>query len=162
MAARPALQGETMTQKDVDRVLLVLYAVREAGEGGSLEQCKAICYCIRNRARAGWGEYMELINNLTNGADETAAHEPSSYAVDPQSRVYQRLLRDVDDIYFGHSLKDSDAGMDLEDSLCAPKHECLYWAFLNRPMKPQFAEAIVRDGKNHPNRATMGLMMFYE
>jgi hypothetical protein len=149
-----------MTQKDVDRVLLALYAVREAGPKGSLEQMKAICYCLRNQVRAGWGEWMDVIEK----AYETGAHAPAlEMPVDANSRVYQRLLRDVDDIYFGHSeLGPTDEGGSLESSLCDPQHPCCYWAFVERPMLPRFAETIVRDPKNHPNRATMGMMVFYE
>lgn len=151
-----------MTQKDVDRVMLALYAVREAGERASLEQMKAICYCLRNRVRAGWGEWMAVID----AAGETAAHEPAPHAaIDVSSRTYQRLLRDVDDIYFGHSgLKEygDEGGGDLETSLCAKGREGLYWCFLNRPVLERFAATIVRDQENHANIATMGLMMFYE
>jgi hypothetical protein len=155
-----------MTQKDVDRVMLVRYAVRETGERGSLEQMKAVCYCLRNRVRAGWGDWIDVIE----GADEHGAHTPENDGrIDPNNRAYQRLLRDVDDIYFGHrglakSYGDTEGGgeRDLEDSLTARDHECLYWAFLDRPMRPEFAETIVRAGAEHPNRATMGLMMFYE
>jgi hypothetical protein len=151
-----------MTQKDVDRVLLVRYAVQEAGQRGSLEQMMAICYCLRNRVRAGWGDWIAIIQSAT----DHGAHTPEDDArLDPNNRAYQRLLRDVDDIYFGHgstkSLDDGPGG-DLEDSLCEKNHECLYWAFLDRPMLPQFAATIVRDPENHANRATMGLMMFYE
>lgn len=151
-----------MTQKDVDRVVLALYAVREAGERGSLEQMKAICYCLRNRVRAGWGEWMAVIES----AGETAAHEPAAQTpIDTNSRTYQRLLRDVDDIYFGHtalkSYEDESTG-DLETSLCAKDHECLYWCFVNRPIIEHFATTIVRDQENHANVASMGLMMFYE
>jgi hypothetical protein len=149
-----------MTQKDVDRVLLTLYAVREAGMRGSLEQMKAICYCLRNRVRAGWGDWMEVLAEAeTNNAHASDEHFP----IDTNSRTYQRLLRDVDDIYFGHSDPAStEEGGTVESSLCDPQHPCCYWAFTDRPMLPHFAETIVRDPENHPNRATMGVMMFYE
>src|ERR1700679_740104 len=103
-----------MTQKDVDRVMLVRYAVQEAGPRGSLEQMKAICYCLRNRVRAGWGEWLEVIES----ADETRANELGEpMRIDISSRAYQRLLHEVDDIYFGHR-SDFSEGTTLEDSLC--------------------------------------------
>jgi hypothetical protein len=154
-----------MTQRDVDRVMLVLYAVREAGARGSLEQMKAICYCLRNRVRAGWGEWVEVIET----ADEGNAHEPAEkIEIDVSSRAYQRLLRDVDDIYFGQSSlngfgdEEGSEGGTLESSLCEPEHAALYWCFVNRPIRPWFAQTIVQDPKNHANRATMTLMNFYE
>lgn len=151
-----------MTQKDVDRVMLVRYAVREAGERGSLEQMKAICYCLRNRVRAGWGEWSDVIES----ADEHNAHEPQKAWLDVNSRPYQRLLRDVDDIYFGRSSmgysSDEASSGDLESSLSTKDHACLYWCFTNRPILDHFAATIVRDPQNHANRSTMGLMMFFE
>src|ERR1700728_582935 len=103
-----------MTQKDVDRVMLVRYAALEAGPRGSLEQMKAICYCLRNRVRAGWGEWMDVIET----ADEHRANEPNELVrIDHNGRAYQRLLHEVDDIYFGHSSNYGD-GRTLEDTLC--------------------------------------------
>lgn len=147
-----------MTQKDVDRVMLVRYAVQEAGPKGSLEQMKAICYCLRNRVRAGWGEWMEVIES----AGEHRANEPLETApIDSSSRAYQRLLHDVDDIYFGHSAGYSE-GQTLEDSLCEKERPCFYWLFLERPMREWFKETIASDKENHPSNTTMGLMMFFE
>lgn len=147
-----------MTQKDVDRVMLVRYAVQEAGPGGSLEQMKAICYCLRNRVRAGWGEWMDVIER----GDETRANEATEPTpIDTSNRAYQRLLHDVDDIYFGHP-SDLSEGKTLEDTLCEKERPCFYWLFLNRPMRPWFKENIAGDKENHPSNATMGLMMFYE
>lgn len=148
-----------MTQKDVDRVMLVRYAVQEVGPKGSLEQMKAICYCLRNRVRAGWGEWIEVIET----ADESRANEPQEpMRLDTGSRSYQRLLHDVDDIYFGHSSKDSSEGATLEDSLCDTERPCFYWLFLARPMSDWFKENIASQKENHPSNVTMGLMMFFE
>jgi hypothetical protein len=148
-----------MTQKDVDRVMLVRYAVQEAGPKGSLEQMKAICYCLRNRVRAGWGEWMDVIES----ADEHRANEPAEpMRIDHTSRAYQRLLHDVDDIYFGHSSTDFGEGTTLEDSLCDKERPNFYWLFLNRPTRQWFTDNIAGDKENHPSRATMGLMLFFE
>lgn len=147
-----------MTQKDVDRVMLVRYAVQEVGPKGSLEQMKAVCYCLRNRVREGWGEWMDVIES----ADEHRANEPTEpAAIDTSSRAYQRLLHDVDDIYFGHS-SDFSEGPSLEDSLCEKERPCFYWLFLDRPMQQWFKDTIAGDKENHPSNATMGLMMFFE
>ena len=155
-----------MTQKDVDRVMLVLYAMQEVGQSGSLEQMKAVCYCLRNRVRAGWGDWKSVLWS----AGESSAHLPAEpVEIDINNRAYQRLLRDVDDIYFGHSGMSgsygdavSGAGGDLEDSLCAKDHECCYWAFLGMPMKDWFVETIVQDPQNHPNRVSMTSMLYFE
>jgi hypothetical protein len=147
-----------MTQKDVDRVMLVRYAALEAGQRGSLEQMKAICYCLRNRVRAGWGEWMDVIET----ADEHRANEPNELVrIDHNGRAYQRLLHEVDDIYFGHSSNYGD-GRTLEDTLCEKERPCFYWMFLNRPTRQWFKDTIASDKLNHPSNATMGLMMFFE
>jgi len=148
-----------MTQKDVDRVMLVRYAAFEAGPRGSLEQMKAICYCLRNRVRAGWGEWMDVIGT----ADEFRANEPNELIrIDHNTRIYQRLLHDVDDIYFGHSSSDFGEGKTLEDTLCEKERPCFYWLFLDRPMRQWFKDNIISDKQNHPSRVTMGLTMFFE
>jgi hypothetical protein len=147
-----------MTQKDVDRVLLVRYAVQAVGPRGSLEQMKSICYCLRNRVRAGWGEWVEVIE----GADETLGNEPMEPTpLDTSSRAYQRLLYDVDDIYFSHN-SDMSEGATLEEALCSKEHPCFYWLFLNRPMQQSFKDNIASQPKNHPSNVTMGTMMFFE
>lgn len=146
-----------MTQKDVDRAMLVRYAVQEAGPRASLEQMKAICYCLRNRVREGWGEWIDVIES----ADETRANEPlEPVRLDTASRAYQRLLHDVDDIYFGHR-SDYSEGMTLEDSLCEQGTPYFYWLFLNRPMSQWFKDNIASQKANHPSSATMGLMVFF-
>lgn len=148
-----------MTQKDVDRVMLVRYAAQEAGPRGSLEQMKAICYCLRNRVREGWGEWMDVIET----ADETRGNVPNEATrIDSNSRAYQRLLHEIDDIYFGHRSVSEGEGLTLEDSLCAKERPCFYWLFLDRPMTPWFKANIASDKENHPSNATMGLMMFFE
>jgi hypothetical protein len=148
-----------MIQKDVDRVMLVRYAVQEVGPKGSLEQMKAVCYCLRNRVRAGWGEWMDVIES----ADETRANEPTEPApIDTSNRAYQRLLHDVDDIYFGHSSAGYEEGQTLEDTLCEKERPCFYWYFLNKPMRQWFKDNIAGDKENHPSNATMGLIMFFE
>lgn len=147
-----------MTQKDVDRVILVRYAVQEVGPRGSLDQMKAICYCLRNRVRSGWGEWMEVLES----AEEFRANEPNEpWKIDTGSRAYQRLLYDVDDIYFGHRPPSGD-GPTLEDTLCDTRRPLFYWLFLERPMRQWFKDHIIGDPKNHPNSASMGTILFFE
>lgn len=151
-----------MTLSDFQRAQLVAFAAREAGPSGSLEQMKGICYCIRNRVRAGWegGSWLSVIEN----AYRHAAHIGDSLMpLDPDSRDLQRLLREIDDIYFGSSFETSiDEGMDLEGSLNEQDHEKKFWCFLNRPVRPWFQENILNDKKNHRSRTQMGLLMFIE
>jgi hypothetical protein len=154
---------DAMTLNDLQRAHLAVFAARQAGPGASLEEMKAICYCIRNRVSAGW--YPDWIS-VIEYAHETAAHETTPFALDINSRPLQRLMRDVDDIYYGRStMQDSYDGEtegNLESALCTDTFQCKYWCYLNRPVLPWFAEKIAGDKTNHPMRSQMGLMMFFE
>jgi len=148
-----------VTFSDLQKANLVMFAAREAGVDGSLEQMKAICYCIRNRARAGWydGSWFLVMQH----AQEHSAHFPEDVLIDPSHRAFQRLTRDVDEIFFGDKAGvwgGDDAGPDLSQTLEVQK----YWCFLNRPLTTWFKDNIIADKTNHPNTAQMGLMMFYE
>ena len=151
-----------MTMSDFQRAQLVAFAYREAGVGASLEQMKGICYCIRNRVRAGWhdGNWLRALEE----AGESAAHLLEDVIpLNPDSRELQRLLREIDDIYFGNSWTSSaDEGMDMESSLTEKNHEKKYWLFVNRPVRRWFKENILDDREHHRSRTQMGLMMFIE
>lgn len=145
-----------MNQKDVDRVLLVRYAVQEVGARGSLEQLKAVCFCLRNRVRAGWGEWIDVIQD----ADGKRCNEPlEPTLIDLSNRAYQRLLHDVDDIYFG--MGNPSDGYTFEDAICNTDQPAFYWLFLDRPMSDWFKVNISGHPENHPNTCTMGSMLFF-
>lgn len=151
-----------MTLNEHQRGHLVTFAVREAGDRGSLEQMRAIALCIRNRVRAGWhdGSWMEVIE----AADSCSAHEAGQIRIDPNNRNYQRLLNDIDNIFFAqqrHELDGTGGGSPTMEQAIV-EHEVKYWCFLNRPMRDWFKEKIVQDPASHPNRVQMGLMMFFE
>jgi hypothetical protein len=136
-----------------------MFASREVGPRGSLEQMKAICYCLRNRVRAGWheGSWIAAIEH----ADEVAAHHPETPSYfDPNSRSIQRLMSEIDDIFYGQRITNDDEGNGggLEDSI----GKQMFWMFLDRPVTEWFVKHIVRDMENHPTHAQMGLMMFFE
>jgi hypothetical protein len=158
-----------VTISDHMRGHLVTFAYREAGPGASLEAMLAICYIVRNRVKMQWedGNWIDVIEN----ADRHAANWPWDPIVrlDPQSRQYQRLLREVDDIFYGGGesygltpAKAGEGGMSLFDSMCERKHERLYWMHTGRPVREWFRDTIVRDPKNHPQRGVLGTMMFFE
>jgi hypothetical protein len=145
-----------VTPNDVAKAALVLYAAREVGPKGSLEEMKAICYCLRNRARAGWNE-GDLFS-VIESAGEHAAHDPEGSPIDPASRAFQRLTREIDDIYYGDPIKSEHSNGTLEAGIGEQK----FWQFLNRPVRVWFVDNIQNDRENHPSHAQMGLMMFYE
>jgi hypothetical protein len=163
-----------VTTADAQRVALVFFAYREAGPGASLEAMLAICYCIRNRVKMQWegGDWIRVMER----AQRHSAHElvdMPQVEIDPESRQFQRLLREVDDIYYGGhggegygspAMAKGDVvdGLSLFDSMCERKHERLYWMHVERPVRAWFRDSIVRDPKNHPQRGALGTILFFE
>jgi hypothetical protein len=149
-----------------------LFAARAAGQGASLEQMKAVAYCIRNRVKAGWwdGQWLTVMER----AGETLANTPDDepWYLDPNNRALQRLVADVDEIYYGGrpaagarveqtpmmAQRYAAEGGDLEEAI----GKSVYWAWLNRPFTVWFRKNILEETHNHPNRAQMGMMAFFE
>jgi hypothetical protein len=155
-----------MTHNDSQKALLVHFAVREVGPKGSLEEMKCVCYCLRNRVRAGWGDWMEVIEH----ADQAAAHADDlgqRIYLDPQSRAYQMLLQAVDDIYYAQPRAETWDGQPVDqdaqgETLESAVGTAMYWRFLRRPLRVWFQENVVNEKQEHPERATMGLMVLYK
>ncbi len=146
-----------MNLRDIERAQLAIFAAREAGPSAALEQMMAICYCIRNRVRAGWedGSWLRVLEN----AQTHAAHDPLlPWPLDPNQRAFQMLIRDIDDLYYGDLERDRDQGGDLEQAVGTQK----YWSFANRPVRDWFKQNIQQDKENHAGKSQMGLMMFFE
>jgi hypothetical protein len=150
-----------MTIHDFQRAQLVAFAVQEAGPGACLDQMKAIAYCVRNRVRQGWfdGDWLKIMDH----AEESRANLPGPRVpFDAGSRTLQRLIADIDEIYFSRRdavREPSGAKMpDLEEAI----GNSTYWSFINQPYSTWFMDRILADPKNHPNHATMGTMLFYE
>lgn len=153
-----------MTHNDSQKALLLHFAVREVGATGGVEQMKAVCYCLRNRVRAGWGEWTEVIEH----ADEVGAHEDRvRYYIDPAKRPYQMMLQAIDDIFFAQPKTESWNGQKIDqdaqgEGLEAAVGTAKYWRFLNRPLRKWFHENVVDQKLEHPERTSMGLMVMYK
>lgn len=151
-----------MTLNDIQRAHLAMMAVREAGEGGALEQMKAICYCIRNRVRQGWhgGDWIQVLEHLDDARGNVVTGP--RMVIDAGNRNFQRLIMEIDEIYFSrrdYEREPSNARMpDLEEAI----GKACYWLFINQPVVSWFEDHILKDPKNHPQKANMGLMLFFE
>lgn len=149
-----------MTLNDIQRAQLAVYSIKAAGQGASLEQMKAIAICIRNRVRQSWhdGDWLKNIEH----ADEVAAHLPGPRVLlDPDSRSFQVMIRDIDEIYFSRRDWEKSPSHAAMPSLDEAIGRCCYWAFLNRPFTPWFTEHIIHHDE-HKQRGTMGTMIFFE
>lgn len=159
-----------MTLNDVQRAALALFAAREAGRDASLEQMKAIAYCVRNRVKAGWhdGQWLSVIEQ----SDQAAANSATiRVTLDPNNRILQRLIADIDDIYYGLTANYAQnttrtptaqafatQAVDIEDAI----GKSCYWCWLNRPFTPWFQKNILDRPDSHAHRTQMGLMAFFE
>jgi hypothetical protein len=157
-----------VTLNDVQKAELALFAARAAGQGASLEQMKAICYVIRNRVRAGWhdGQWLTV---MERAAEVSGNLRGLRVLLDPNSRTLQRLIADVDDIYYRPGLSGREQGNTTAQAFAAGMDDLgevlgrsLYWCFINQPMTPWFVEHVIHRPDQHPSRVQMGTMMFYE
>ncbi len=142
-----------MNLSTFERAQLAGFAYKAARQTGSLDCMKAICYVLRNRLKAGWGErsWLYLIEHAESVDGNqffefTQKLDGKENLFDPQARLLQLLVRDVDDIYMGTS----------EDDTKAVVQDALYYQFIDQPPNPWFVEHIVRDAENHPRVAQVG------
>lgn len=148
-----------MTLETFVRAQLVAFAYQQVGQTASVNCLKAICYATVNRQKAGWSnDLLELIEQ----APETAAHLIPEATPAPKagSSALQGLLRDIDDIFY-------PTGEDeTRKIICPPdpkRKPLLYWQnLLNKEVRPWFIENIVRQPADHPRRAQVGMIVFYE
>lgn len=144
---------------ELQRAAAVLFAAREVGPKGSADEMKLVCYCLRNRARAGWsgGHWLNVIEEARN----FAPHPPlPAHALDINNRQLQILARDIDEIFYSdpHPQTAEEFPNSLSD--LAGRH--LYWMWLGRPVTSWFSANVLGDPKNHPQRTKLGLMMLFE
>lgn len=146
-----------MTLNDVQRAALVLFAAREVGSDGNLEQMKAVCYGIRNRVRAGWSDSNWL--TVMEEHSSIAGNEPLGERLRIDDRRLQALARDIDSIFYGNE-DDELARMCERQGKDRPP--IFYWCFIHRPIRPWFQNTIIADPINHPNRAQISFLMLYQ
>lgn len=138
-----------------ERAQVAAYAYRIARRSGSLDCIRAVCYVFRNRLKAGWGDgtWTWLIENAKE-CDGNA--QPPTFAVpmselDPQDRLLQLIVRDIDDIYLGNS----------DDDTKAVVQDALYFQFVDLPPNPWFVDNVVRMHDEHPRIGQIGMIALY-
>jgi hypothetical protein len=146
-----------MTLNDLQRAAVVLFAAREVGTHGGLEQMKAVCHVLRNRVQAGWAENYLAVLEQAAGAP---ANEPGGEGrLDVNSRSLGELARAIDDIFYGCAGDDIAHICGRQDKEHGP---LLYWAFVDRPVTGWFKENIAGKPKEHFQRGIVGFMYLYE
>jgi len=132
---------------------LVIFAYQEAGWTGSLQCMLAVACVLKNRVDAGWGEWMDVLEDT---------HRVEANEIDLQVNMdladdnLRDLMAEVDDIYHGIFV----------DELTKPENPmggeatCLYYCFVERPIRDWFAKHIIQSPE-HPRVAQVGQMMLY-
>jgi hypothetical protein len=155
--AKLSAGGGALTLNDIQRAALVLYAARQVGVDGNLEQMKAVCYILRNRQRAGWGDGNWL--TVIEEAPSVAGNDPLDERLRLEDRRLQNLARDIDMIFYSQEDDEISRVCARQDKDRPP---IFYWCFIHRPIRDWFARTIASDPTNHKMRAQIAFMMLYE
>jgi hypothetical protein len=144
-----------------ERAQVAAFAYRQARHTGSLDCMKAVCYLLRNRVKAGWGDgsWLSVIEAAGAVAGNSLASEPSAH-FSASDRLLQLIMRDVDDIYLGQEHWDDAARMVVMGD-DAKKPGALYYSFVDRDPSSWFVENIVRKPAEHAHVGNIGPMMLF-
>lgn len=134
-----------------ERAELAAFAYREARYTGSIDCIKAICYVFRNRVGAGWGDgsFVSVIagRGLCEGNEGNSRH----VELDLGDRLLHMIVRDIDDIYLGTA----------DEPVRKVVADCLYYQFIDQPLRGWFTEHILHDPQNHPHTGNVGPLMLF-
>jgi hypothetical protein len=154
-----------------ERAQVAAFAYKEAAFTGSLDCLRAVCFVLRNRVKAGWGDgtWMSVINSAPNvaahrpelvwdGSEGKAQQKPEPHLTG-DDRLLQMIIRDVDDIYLGQDRMD-DSVREIAATI-DHRQPALYYAFVNRPQRAWFTENITRNSQDHAHVGNIGPMMLF-
>lgn len=146
-----------MNPDALQRGRVLTFAYEQARHTGSLPCIKAVCYVLRNRRKAGWGDgtWLSLIYGHRKVAGTIIDTPPE---LDLKDRILQMLMRDIDDIYVGNSAYEGEEAQ----TTAAVVDDALYYQFIDLPTTEWFAEKIVRNPKQHPRCGIIGTMAFFK
>jgi hypothetical protein len=137
-----------VTLEQFQRAELVRFAYEEAAHTGSIQCLKAVVYVLRNRVRSGWSpSFLEAIRKADAVRGNHVTKRPE---VNENDRIFQIMLRDIDEVYYGTAQDETEKLVD----------QALYYQFIDRVISPWFVENIVRSAE-HPRRAQIGTMMLF-
>ena len=139
-----------MTLNDIQRAAVVLFAAREAGSEGSLDQMRAVCHVIRNRVQAQWHEdYLAAVE---------AADQPRNVTtLRLNDRKLGMLAKEIDAIFYGSDDGEIARLCGRQDKERGP---LLYWYFIDRTVTDWFRRNIIAKPQEHRQRAQVGNNMY--
>lgn len=138
-----------MTYENYIKGQLVRFCVNEAYHEGSSVLVLAIAQVLKNRVDAGWGEWIQVIENAPNYVGTIQPHRPK---VEPHEVLFRKILLGIDDIYYGIA-DDGDVNND--------EYKSLYYAELHNINRKWFIDNITSDLENHPRVAKVGQFDFF-
>lgn len=154
-----------------ERAQVAAFAYCEARHTGNLECMKGVCYVLRNRVKAGWGDGTWL--SVMERAGDVSAHgenggllryrwtgQKNEEIASASDRLLQLILRDIDDIYLGQDRIDDSTRM----VVCGddpPKTSALYYAFVDRDIRAWFGLNIISHPQDHSQIGNIGTLMLY-
>ncbi len=148
-----------------ERGQVAAFAFREAHHTGSYDAMRAICYVLRNRVKAGWGDGT-WISVLENAHQVAATHInfemlASGHAEGlSQNRLLQMIVRDVDDIYLGQERWDDNVRRVVCGEDPRSKSVALFYSFIDRQPRPWFVENVIRSS-DHAHIGNIGALLLY-
>lgn len=139
-----------MNFQTFERGQVAAFAYNQAKRTGSVDCMKAVCYVIRNRVRAGWGDGTWL--SIIQSHPAVSGNAIVEMELNAKDRLLQMIVRDIDDIYLGNS--GDDTKVVVQDSL--------YYQFIDQPVNPWFVENIVRKPIDHPRIGHVGPIALFK
>jgi hypothetical protein len=135
-----------MTAEGLVKAELVAFCYDEAVASGDVNSMLAIACVIKNRVDRGFGDWLDVLFN----AGTISAHEfGPTKKLDLGNGNLTTLMREVEDIYHGVFLDEFT-------------DKCVYYCFVERPIRDWFAKHIIQRPQDHPQTATVGTMKLYK
>lgn len=136
-----------LRQDQFIKAQLALAAWRHGHRYGGVQSMLLMAHAIANRQRAGWGEWLDVIDRIplfsARNLEEQPGGQPS--LADPN---FIRLLQEIDGIY--------DASR--ED----PTHGSLYWGDMSEITRDWFKQEIVAKPDVHPRTVNCALLQCWK
>ena len=136
-----------LRQDDMVKSQLVLVSWRYGVSYGGHLASLMIMGCIANRVRAGWGQWLNVIEKIPNysALNETPNDNKFPEIWEP---TFVRLLHEVDSVY-------DSSGVDYSKG-------AFYWCDLRTIERDWFREKILQQPENHPRVADMNSLTLFK
>jgi len=147
-----------MTAETYVKAQLATLAWREGHEQGGFNNALAVAFVIKNRVRAGWGDWLDLIQRHAIWSARNEDELDTTSHPDAREPNFQLLLQNIDGV-FDNSLQDK---LTVSPKTKAGEFRAaLYYGQLNKITRPWFLEKIVRQPDLHPRTSQVGEIVFF-